>query len=33
MRHYFASQSELLAFAMRLVVERIEGRIAALDSA
>jgi len=31
LRHYFASQSELLAFAMRLVVERIEGRIAALD--
>src|SRR5215211_8506550 len=31
LRHYFATQSELLAFAMRLVVERIEGRIAALD--
>ena len=31
LRHYFASQSELLAFAMRLVVERIEDRIAALD--
>jgi AcrR family transcriptional regulator len=31
LRHYFASQSELLAFAMRLVVERIEARIAALD--
>lgn len=30
LRHYFASQNELLAFAMRLVVERIEGRIAAL---
>jgi AcrR family transcriptional regulator len=33
LRHYFASQSELLAFAMRLVVERIEARIAALDRA
>jgi AcrR family transcriptional regulator len=33
LRHYFASQSELLAFAMRLVVERIESRIAALDRA
>jgi AcrR family transcriptional regulator len=33
LRHYFATQSELLAFAMRLVVERIESRIAALDSA
>jgi AcrR family transcriptional regulator len=33
LRHYFATQSELLAFAMRLVVERIEGRIAALDRA
>jgi AcrR family transcriptional regulator len=33
LRHYFATQSELLAFAMRLVVERIEGRIAALDHA
>ena len=33
LRHYFASHSELLAFAMRLVVERIEGRIAALDRA
>jgi AcrR family transcriptional regulator len=31
LRHYFATQSELLAFAMRLVVERIEGRIAGLD--
>jgi AcrR family transcriptional regulator len=31
LRHYFASQSELLAFAMRLVVERIETRLAALD--
>jgi AcrR family transcriptional regulator len=33
LRHYFATQSALLAFAMRLVVERIEGRIAALDHA
>ena len=31
LRHYFTTQSELLAFAMRLVVERIEGRIAALE--
>ena len=31
LRHYFETQSELLAFAMRLVVERIEGRIAAID--
>jgi AcrR family transcriptional regulator len=33
LRHYFATQSALLAFAMRLVVQRIEGRIAALDRA
>jgi AcrR family transcriptional regulator len=33
LRHYFATQSELLAFAMRLVVERIEGRISALNRA
>jgi AcrR family transcriptional regulator len=33
LRHYFATQSELLAFAMRLVVERIEARVAALDAA
>ena len=33
LRHYFATQSELLAFAMRLVVERIEARIAGLDRA
>ena len=33
LRHYFGTQSELLAFAMRLVVERIEGRIAAIDKA
>jgi AcrR family transcriptional regulator len=31
LRHYFATQSELLAFAMRLVVERIEGRISAIN--
>jgi AcrR family transcriptional regulator len=31
LRHYFPTQSELLAFAMELVVERIEGRIATLD--
>jgi AcrR family transcriptional regulator len=31
--HYFATESELLAFAMRLVVERIEARVAALDAA
>jgi AcrR family transcriptional regulator len=33
LRHYFATQSELLAFAMGLVVERIEHRVAALDHA
>lgn len=33
LRHYFATQSELLAFAMRLVVERVEERVAALDHA
>jgi len=33
LRHYFASQSELLAFAMGLVVERIESRIATLGRA
>lgn len=32
LRHYFASQSELLSFAIQLVVDRIEARIAALDS-
>jgi AcrR family transcriptional regulator len=31
LRYYFATQSELLAFAMALVVERIERRIATLD--
>jgi AcrR family transcriptional regulator len=33
LRHYFASQSALLAFAMGLVVERIESRIATLGRA
>ena len=33
LRHYFATQSDLLAFAMRLVVERIESRVAAIDEA
>jgi AcrR family transcriptional regulator len=31
LRHYFGSQSELLIFAMRLVVERITARVAALE--
>jgi AcrR family transcriptional regulator len=31
LRHYFNSQSELLAFAMQLVVDRVEDRVAALD--
>ncbi|MFI6522498.1 TetR/AcrR family transcriptional regulator [Spirillospora sp. NPDC050679] len=31
LRHYFASQSELLAFALRMVIDRIDGRVAALD--
>ena len=30
LRHYFSSQSELLVFAMRMVIERIEHRVAAL---
>jgi AcrR family transcriptional regulator len=30
-RHYFSTQSELLGFAMRLVVERVEDRVSALD--
>ncbi|HEV7806069.1 MAG TPA: TetR family transcriptional regulator C-terminal domain-containing protein [Solirubrobacteraceae bacterium] len=30
LRHYFATQTELLAFAMQLVVDRIERRLAAL---
>jgi len=30
LRHYFGSQSELLIFAMRMVIERIEHRVAAL---
>lgn len=31
LRHYFSTQSELLAFAMQMVVERVEARVAALD--
>ena len=31
LRHYFTTQSELLAFAMELVVQRVEQRLAALD--
>ena len=31
LRHYFASQTELLAFAMRLVTQRVRGRVEALD--
>lgn len=31
LRHYFSTQDELLAFAMRLVIERARGRIEALD--
>lgn len=31
LRHYFGSQTELLAFAMRLVPERVRGRVEALD--
>jgi AcrR family transcriptional regulator len=31
LRHYFSSQLELLAFAMQLVVDRVEDRVAALD--
>ncbi|MFC9969961.1 TetR/AcrR family transcriptional regulator [Spirillospora sp. NPDC127200] len=31
LRHYFASQSELLAFALRMVIDRIDRRVAALD--
>jgi AcrR family transcriptional regulator len=30
LRHYFSSQDELMAFALRMVIERIEQRIAAL---
>ncbi|MEU7612544.1 TetR family transcriptional regulator C-terminal domain-containing protein [Micromonospora sp. NPDC049204] len=32
LRHYFATQSELLGFALRLVGERIEERIRAVDT-
>jgi AcrR family transcriptional regulator len=31
LRHYFSTQSELLAFAMHMVVERIEARVSALE--
>jgi DNA-binding transcriptional regulator YbjK len=31
LRHYFATQSQLLAFAMELVVRRVADRVAALD--
>jgi AcrR family transcriptional regulator len=31
LRHYFGTQDELLAFAMRLVIERARGRVGALD--
>ena len=31
LRHYFTTQSELLTFAMQMVVERIEARVGALD--
>jgi AcrR family transcriptional regulator len=31
LRHYFGTQSELLIFAMRMVIERIDGRLAKLD--
>lgn len=31
LRHYFASQSELMVFAFRTVVERIESRVASLE--
>ena len=32
LRHYFTSQSELMAFAFRTVIERIESRLAALPT-
>jgi len=31
LRHYFSTQSELLVFAMQMVVDKIEARVAALD--
>lgn len=31
LRHYFSAQDELLAFAMRLVIDRARGRMEALD--
>lgn len=33
LRHYFASQSELMTFALRMVIDGIEQRVAALDPA
>lgn len=33
LRHYFATQPELLAFTLRTIIERIEQRIAAVPSA
>lgn len=33
LRHYFGTQNELTTFAFRLVIERIEARIAALEPA
>ena len=33
LRHYFGTQSELLAFAMELVVQRVSDRVAQLDGA
>jgi AcrR family transcriptional regulator len=31
LRHYFSTQSELLTFAMQMVVERVEARVGALE--
>lgn len=31
LRHYFGTQAELMAFALRMVIDRIEARIAALE--
>ena len=31
LRHYFSTQSELLTFAMRMVVERVEARVGAVE--
>jgi AcrR family transcriptional regulator len=32
LRHYFATQSELIAFALQVIIDRIEARIAAIDT-